>query len=813
MLSRIAVFSTLAALSSGLQRGEETKGLRGVQIHESLSGQRSGTVILTHLDRVVANRTKAPDVYREWHKRWSHQPSEPKTATKREYRKGWHDYKAEYPRAPLAPNTIDRNAESTAYWYFALATFGIVVSCIGVYYRMDGYAEWAQAIALGAVAAVPAGLFVIYMIVVAIVHFDNAVRPTVAYPDERWQCGSMTWYLLFFPITSLLCLVLVPLWFVPSALTDPEDGKVRNLGLIGKMVPADWFMAILLLTEAFLFFYGVYLVFGTGPNQTFCEPEVWWSSALLAGFSSVLMVSAFLAGCVWYSFQSLSEIPWARDFLHSLSGCEERIAPAKPLVPSLGRRPMLPYSKRAMMMSATGQEQRPAVPATLGPSEFPRPMQPQAVVMSATFQQRPAVPATLGASEFPVQPIFLPNPTPPSAARVDTPVVPPLALPQREASKGFAAPFAVPAPVASPPLSPAPAQRWPSTGFEAPFANKQLAKPEAFSVGDKVQAQYLNGRWYGATVEEVRSDGTHLISWDDGASGDREKPREKLRFAKPWNSDGAFQSTEAGMSRRSELQSGMEAMASSNRAGQSQSTVRKPKVGDFVRVARPRPDKDSHLQYSGLVGKIITDDGSQQPYQIEGMEGVTEKGTVWFFEDEIDIVQAADSSQVTYPASARLAPQTAPDQLSAISSKTPQTAPVQLSATTLKAAAEHASQAPGLSAATLEAAAQWRSEASQSSQPASRQASGRRQPGRPGASMPSMPTVPEGTPRAAPKVRPGDRVKAKYRSQVTGTLTDIFFEGEVLAVNPTGTVDIKYSDGAKCQNIPPEAVQLRNDDI
>jgi len=50
-----------------------------------------------------------------------------------------------------------------------------------------------------------------------------------------------------------------------------------------------------------------------------------------------------------------------------------------------------------------------------------------------------------------------------------------------------------------------------------------------FATGQHVEAKYMDGNWYGATVSEARADGSFEVAWDDGDLRDRSKDAEALR--------------------------------------------------------------------------------------------------------------------------------------------------------------------------------------------------------------------------------------------------------------------------------------------
>ncbi len=58
---------------------------------------------------------------------------------------------------------------------------------------------------------------------------------------------------------------------------------------------------------------------------------------------------------------------------------------------------------------------------------------------------------------------------------------------------------------------------------------KVAAAMRLFPVGTQVEAMYTNGYWYQAVVDEIKGDGTLLISWDHGSPDGRVKTVAQLR--------------------------------------------------------------------------------------------------------------------------------------------------------------------------------------------------------------------------------------------------------------------------------------------
>jgi hypothetical protein len=51
-----------------------------------------------------------------------------------------------------------------------------------------------------------------------------------------------------------------------------------------------------------------------------------------------------------------------------------------------------------------------------------------------------------------------------------------------------------------------------------------------FKIGDKVEGQYLNGRWYPAVISSKNSNGTFTLDWQDGDPQDRTKKTAEIRL-------------------------------------------------------------------------------------------------------------------------------------------------------------------------------------------------------------------------------------------------------------------------------------------
>jgi len=75
-----------------------------------------------------------------------------------------------------------------------------------------------------------------------------------------------------------------------------------------------------------------------------------------------------------------------------------------------------------------------------------------------------------------------------------------------------------------------PTDRWMvRLDVEDQHSDKEEKPAEWPAVGDKVEAKYLNSRYYEATIAEVRADGTYLVDWYDKDTRDREKTKDLLR--------------------------------------------------------------------------------------------------------------------------------------------------------------------------------------------------------------------------------------------------------------------------------------------
>jgi len=64
---------------------------------------------------------------------------------------------------------------------------------------------------------------------------------------------------------------------------------------------------------------------------------------------------------------------------------------------------------------------------------------------------------------------------------------------------------------------------------EAKRKAKSAPPPQAFRVGEKVEARFLDGRWYCGEIESVLEGNTYLITWINDNPEDRIKRSDEIR--------------------------------------------------------------------------------------------------------------------------------------------------------------------------------------------------------------------------------------------------------------------------------------------
>merc|ERR1719375_1529455 len=73
----------------------------------------------------------------------------------------------------------------------------------------------------------------------------------------------------------------------------------------------------LLGVEVLVCVLGIFLVFGSGHNRVFCEPEVWWTAAVIATATLVTLGLAVLALLVSLCALKASKLAFFTDFARS----------------------------------------------------------------------------------------------------------------------------------------------------------------------------------------------------------------------------------------------------------------------------------------------------------------------------------------------------------------------------------------------------------------------------------------------------------------------------------------------------------------
>jgi len=279
-------------------------------------------------------RAKYPDakpeeIYRPWSTRFDVVPAKAPTVPQPEFREGYQRFVESNPHRALAPNSADRNAESTAILVFVVAALGTVIAAGLAAEQLQGAAHPEKRLVAVAVSlAAPWLLAMMWLVHVALQHFGHPTRGLAA---RRWQCDAAVWYLLVAPIITALTIISQVVWF-SGIHVQPEQQMPMGQMMLGA-AGAPWARAeaekaekaakpqgaeqllralahpvprlLLLACEAVVTVVGVALALF---DRQVCEPEVSWSVVALAtATATVLVVAPVALGCGWAALPAAPE--------------------------------------------------------------------------------------------------------------------------------------------------------------------------------------------------------------------------------------------------------------------------------------------------------------------------------------------------------------------------------------------------------------------------------------------------------------------------------------------------------------------------
>lgn len=263
-------------------------------------------------------------IYRPWAKRFDIKPynvTSPYSGLP-ENRDGYRRFMEANPRHAVAPNSRDRDAESTVIVLFALAVLGTIAGAVLLTDKVQAMEPDKAVKALLVSAIVPWVLLALWILHVVTRHFWSPCRSSVA--DCRWQCDAILWYLAIAPTLTILNVMLQITAVVRTHAQDEVAmgrmfgrgvSKVSERGASG--VPPTWLQITMLMLELGIAIFGVVIVFFSGRNRTFCEPEVWWTGAALATLTVIVFLAAIFAWIGALCTYSMLKVPLIRSMVNS----------------------------------------------------------------------------------------------------------------------------------------------------------------------------------------------------------------------------------------------------------------------------------------------------------------------------------------------------------------------------------------------------------------------------------------------------------------------------------------------------------------
>jgi len=314
----------------------------------ALPGGGGGLDVLRDPDKM--DDDKKNDIYRPWKTRFDLQPfdfTNPDFANRPENRLGYRKFYASHPMSALAPNSRDREAESTVLLAFGLTAIGTILGGMIIIYETQvqdinglSLASYQRKM-LGVIgcSALPWLLLGGWLLGIFLTFVSHSQRYPEQLKYQSWQCDAMVWYLLVAPAINVLYFTSHALWasrlFFKVEQQAPM-GRMLNLSVIedekaGSDASSHIFNIAcnplirytLVVLEAAAAVFGYLLItFRWGANSQFCQPEVYWATTALVVTVSIAIVFSALAFICSICVGSSSRSPWIQDFVESFYEAE-----------------------------------------------------------------------------------------------------------------------------------------------------------------------------------------------------------------------------------------------------------------------------------------------------------------------------------------------------------------------------------------------------------------------------------------------------------------------------------------------------------
>lgn len=268
----------------------------------------------------VTTEPPEAEVYRPWATRFQVTPPKaPPGTSRKEFRAGYKEFAEANIHHPVAPNSIDRAAESATIFVFALAALGTVVGAGLSMERLQGAAHPEKhMLGLAASLSLPWVLAMGWLVHVAIRHFEQPMRVR---DRQTWHCSVAIWYLLIVPPLTAINIMVQALWMsgahrppakqapmgrmMPGAAASPWTFAGRSMkGVEGPDEAPNKLVQLLVRSATRYVLLGLEVaaaLFGAvlaASCDQLCEPEVWWAIvSLVAATSAVMLAAPVVMGC------------------------------------------------------------------------------------------------------------------------------------------------------------------------------------------------------------------------------------------------------------------------------------------------------------------------------------------------------------------------------------------------------------------------------------------------------------------------------------------------------------------------------------
>jgi len=286
-------------------------------------------------------------IYRPWKTRFDLQPFDVNSPNfmHPENRLGYRRFYASNPHLALAPNSRDRDAQSTVVMVFGLTALGAIIGAILIIDQLQILSaeelnlvnyqrKMVKVIIYAALPWLVLGAWLLTIFLAFVAH------PTrYASDGYHWQCNAMVWFILLAPVINLFYFTSQALWVSKlsfsvekqapmgrmfsfaslDASMDQEDAPGKyGITRIFNFASHSVVRLVLFILEVACAIFGYLLItFRWGANSQFCQPEVYWTTTALVVTVAIIIVFTGLAFICSVLVRAFSISPWIQDFVES----------------------------------------------------------------------------------------------------------------------------------------------------------------------------------------------------------------------------------------------------------------------------------------------------------------------------------------------------------------------------------------------------------------------------------------------------------------------------------------------------------------